>query len=93
MGLGLLDFWVTACRGGGAGETLGALAAQPRPDGRARATVTRGGGELYVGDEGVWAPQEESGFLRIPDRLLPHFEEQILRPYFDLAMTEFAVRV
>jgi hypothetical protein len=47
----------------------------------------------YTGDDGVWAPQEESGFVRIPERLLPHFEEQVLKPYFDLDLTEFAVRV
>jgi hypothetical protein len=49
--------------------------------------------EDYAGDEGIWAPQQESGFQRIPERLLPHFEEQILRPYFDLSLTEFDVRV
>jgi hypothetical protein len=47
----------------------------------------------YAGDDGVWAPQQASGFVRIPERLLAHFEDQILRPYFDVALNEFASRV
>ncbi|MCO6457102.1 MAG: hypothetical protein J5I93_17540 [Pirellulaceae bacterium] len=51
----------------------------------------RGGN--YDGDDGVWAPQETSGFIRIPERLLSHFESQILVPYFGITLMDFAVRI
>lgn len=45
----------------------------------------------YGGQAKWWAPNHNSTFIRVPDDELADFEDEILSPYFDISLNEFAI--
>ena len=46
----------------------------------------------YSGPVKWWAPNDNSTFMVVPDDELQLFEEEILRPYFDIKLSTFGIK-
>ncbi len=54
-----------------------------------KSSITR---KKYDGEQKWWTPNDNSTFVKVPDGEIVQFEQEILKPFFDIELKKFGIK-
>lgn len=48
--------------------------------------------QYYEGEKKWWTPNDNSTFIKVPENKLKEFEDNILKPFFDISLADYGIK-